>query len=267
MAYVDVPDPNLDAGKPIRSSDIKQLRDNIRFLKDDTEELNRLAIRTDQDIRDHFASNIINSTTVAGSDGPPFTWLEEINNGGTVALVASFEHTAQFDVSAATDHAFLLGADGKQRVAKSFEYVAYFECRVKRTAGNADSFGFGWQDNGLTENSDQWLTDVSDCVLIRRNGTDWEVRTANGGSASSGTLGATATDWNIIRVEFTCSATAGNRKVEAYLNDSLVQTLTTDANMPAALLRPFVGMDHTGTTLQMLVDKIEFGFLTVPVAA
>ena len=254
MPYVRVPDPLLDVNKPGRSTDWKQIRDNQDYF-DAQITAAGLGVRTDQDIRDHFMGTAINTAA----------WDVTVDGTGAVAIVA--DHVAQ--LTAGTGHAILAATTMRLRIQKDEEYVAFCEARVKVTGTLAagDTYVFGWNDNGVAALS---LTDdLTDFVgmTIDTSGTDdWVATTARAaGGTSTFNVTATETNWNTLRLEFTCSATAGSRKVEVYLNDVLQTTFATDANMPTAVLRPFIGVVDSGSVLQC--DYITFGFRNVPTAA
>jgi len=262
MAYVRVPDPLLDVNKPGRSVDWKQIRDNQDYFDAQVDILLRKTSITDQDIRDHFTAPILNTGN----------WNTKVGAGDTIVVAAPHTVTLTTNGVTVNDHAVLWATTNRQRIVKSEEYVAYCEARVKRTGGNSAHYVFGWNDDtlfggGTEENG---VTDQTDCVLVKWDGAGNWLGMTSLGAASSNTAGfGTGGNWSRIRMEFTCSATAGNRKVDFFLEDVFQATLNTDANIPAALLCPVIGIrgDNTGAVRVLAVDFVEFGFLTTPLAA
>jgi len=258
MPYIRVPDPLLDVKKPGRSADWKQIRDNQDYF-DAQITAAGLGIRTDQDIRDHFMSGTTISTV---------NWTQVLN--ASLGIVS--QHKLHFEAGgASTEYAIVHGTSSRLRIIKTAEYVAFCKLRVQRRSPGsyAGSYFFGWQDDALTTTL---VTDVSDCVgvTIGSSATAWLGRTSNGGSASTTGDFATNTDWNIIQINLTCSATAGLRQAEFFLNGVSVSTLSTDANIPAATLKPTIGVNGLTAGAQsggLFVDYAEFGFATIPTAA
>lgn len=259
MPYNRIADPLLDIGKPGRSTDWKKFRDNQDYFDSAITTLQRQTNITHQDIRDHFTGSAIDTTNL---------W-EEMVSAGNVTLVS--EHSAQFTAGSAGAFQGLAARTIRQRIVKSHDYIAFVNVRVKRTGVDSDTYIIGWNDNALADMG--IFDDTTDCVAIviqdaAGESGGWIAITTNGGSQSEVGPFGTATNWNEIRLEFTCSATAGNRKVDVYLNDVLEGTMATDANMPSATLRPVVGLESNGASSRtMLVDYVEFGFLSVPTAA
>lgn len=262
MPYVRVTDPFLNADKPGRSSDMKQIRDNQDYFDSQINTLLNLNLISSNSIADDFMG-------AGGATGIGAWWTTVLGVSDTVTVIG--EHTMKCLTTGNTtsDFAGVYAADPYGRIAKSEEYVAVMEVRVKRAAANNLHHVFGWNDVGLGVGSANF-TDQSDCVLVTGDGAGtWTASTVNASSSSSVGGFGTPANWEIIRLEFTCSATAGNRKVEVYLNDVLQGTLNTDANMPTAPLRPVLGCvgDGSGTARDLRFDYAIFTVQGRPLAA
>ena len=145
------------------------------------------------------------------------------------------------------------------------------EVRIKIIAGEHDHYLLGWQDIGKIGSGTGIASDNTDCVCLKfdEGNTQWEAITANAGSTTTVGPFGTPANWEVIRLEFTCSATAGSRKVEVYLNGSLQGTMATDANMPTAKLMPTVAVTGDGSSpdINTQVDYAIFTFSGRPLAA
>ena len=260
MAYVDVPDPFLDVNKPGRSADWKQIRDNIRYLKAITD---GIGVGTDQDIHDHFAASAFSTVN----------WVSTIAGAGANTIIS--QHTAELDTNGngTGDYAVLTATTAKMRIVKTEEYVAFMEARMRQSGQLPASYFVGWNDNALAAAS-TFASDVTDCVGITFDtGTaGWIARTAEtAGGTSTYSITTDSAVWHTYRLQFTCSATAGSRKLEVYFDGALVQTLATDANIPAEILCPGAGVrgnaGGANVSSRIEADYIMFGFLTTPTAA
>jgi hypothetical protein len=254
MTYVRVVDPLLNSGKPGRSTDAKRLRDNQDDFDARLQVLEALSIITTQDIRDHFVATTIDTTN----------WTQVTGGSGTIALTG--EHTLRLSSigSGSTHKAYVHGTTSRLVIDKTEEYIAFMEARVKRVGNDFNSYIFGWNDTAVLD-----PIDTTDFVgVIREPGGNWSTKTSiTAGSANTAAY-STATNWNVIQLRFTCSATAGNRKVETYLNGSLFATLSDETKMPTATLVPVIGVSSGGGgSVQLDCDYIEYGFMTKPLAA
>jgi len=263
MPYVEVPDPRLNSGKPGLSTDWKQIRDNQNFFNTQINSLLINAGISEQSIADDFQ-------VVVGTTGLAAFWTSSVGTSDTVDIVAEHQLRLLTTGNLTVDFASIHADVTKQRIKKDEEYVAIMECRVKKPVALGPHYFFGWQDVGVLGSSNR-ISDITDCVgVVEGAATGWLGRTANGGSGSSSGDFGNAAIWQAIRLEFTCSATAGNRKVEVYLEDSLQATLATDANMPTGYLSPVIGVkgDTTGAATREL--RVDYAIFTVggrPLAA
>lgn len=253
MPYVRVPDPNLNADKPGRSTDIKQIRDNQDYFSSQIDTLVLKNLISSNSIADDFMGTAL---------GP--WWVSVVGTGDTAAIISQHKLRCLTNGNTTSDYAGVKAATGYQRVVKTEEYVAVMEVRVKRPGTDAGSYVFGWNDDALTLGAE--YGDTTDCVLVIRDAFgNWTAKTSNGGSSSSYGSFGNASIWERVRLEFTCSATAGNRKVEIYLNDALLSTLNTDANMPTASLVPVLGT--RGDTTGAASREIHFDYAIFTVKA
>jgi len=264
MPYTRVVDPLLNSDKPGRSTDLKQIRDNQDFFDTQITSLITASGISDQSISDDFFGTL----DAAGINND--NW-DELSGGAGGNLRLRSEHQLEMENGGNSTSFFksLSGTIWRQRIVKTEEYVAQMEVRVKLLTGQTDHHFFGWNDVALKGTSGQ-ISDVTDCVGFIYGGTvDWKAVIANGGSTTTIGPFGTATDWEVLRLDFTCSATAGSRKVEVYLNDVLQGTAATDANMPTATLVPVLGVrgDGSGADIEDRVDYAIFTFSGRPLAA
>jgi len=266
MPYVQVPDPRLNAGKPGLSADWVQIRDNQDFFNTQINDLLVSIGISGQSIADDFAS-AAGTTGVSGA-----TWTASTFGTGNLPAVVS-EHSMELDSvgNTAGNRSTVIAVDAKIRIQKAEEYVAIMECRVKGISVSDDFFFIGWQDVALAASA--VADNRTDCIAIINGsgGTGWRAITAEtaGGSDTSPADFGTFANWHVIRLVVTCSATAGNRKVESYLDGVLQDTFVTDANIPAEILRPAIGVeaDGTGVARHLHVDYAIFTFQSRPLAA
>jgi hypothetical protein len=263
MPYVRVADPLFNSGKPGRSTDWKGLRDNQDFFNTQITDLVLGSTRSDQDILDHFHGKI--GTNISSK------WESHVGAGDTADIVDEHQLRLATNGIATTDFALLAAADQYQRIDKTHEYVAICEFRIKIVGGTGGTRFFGWNDDGLTESNGDLVSDSSDCI-----GIVWDFATGNylgkhsnaGASEGTGTMGNAAA-WTKFRIEVTCSATAGNRQTEFFVNDVSDTVLSDETKMPTAVLRPVVGVrgDTTGTNRDARLDWVEFRTFEKPLAA
>lgn len=263
MPYVRVPNPRFDVDKPARSVDMKQLRDNQDFFDTQISDLQISGgFQTDQDIRDHFLGATIDTTR---------NWVQATGASGIITLGG--DHKVLFDSIGTTvgNFAVMEAHADKLTIDKTMELVATMRVRVKELElGPAwASYFLGWQDQAIVLGGLS-VSDTSDCVGIVHEGSSqsWQARTSNGGTPSTANLGGTSSNYEELLVLFTCSATAGNRKVEFYRDGVLQITLNTDANMPTATLIPTIGVRADASDPASIdLDFAEFGFQTAPLEA
>jgi hypothetical protein len=258
MAYVRVDDPFLNTDKPGRSADWKQIRDNQDYFNSQIDTLTLRNLISNGSIADDFCTNSL---------GP--WWTTSVGAGDTLTVIDDHKLQLLTNGNAVGDFAVIGAANGYQRIKKSHEYVAVCEARIKRTGTNASHYRFGWSQEAVLEDSVNLSQNQVNVYRDAFGGWSFETRNGGTGGNSYGTFG-TAANWERIRLEFTCSATAGNRKIEIYLNDALQSTQTTDSAMPTGLLRPFAGCrgDTTGAaSREFWLDYIIFTWKARPLAA
>lgn len=259
MPYVQVADPLLNSGKPGRSTDWKQIRDNQDYFNTQINALNLVAAGSNNSIIDDFMCR-------TGSSAYLGAWWSPAASGG--AAQALSEHRLDLTTGGgASGYGYVNGADSYQRIVKSEEYVAICEARIKGPGADSDNYLIGWNDASLSSTGP--VSDVSDCIIVSRGGSGtWTGYVANGGSSSSvGPFGSMAS-WNVVRIEVTCSATAGNRQVEFFLAGVSQGVMTTDANIPSVSLRPILGVYQNSTAaLQLYVDYVIYTVEARPLAA
>lgn len=262
MAYVRVVDPLLNNNKPGRSTDVIQLRDNQDDFNSRILAVESLVRRGDQDIRDDF----ISKDTTVNTDN----WVTEVGGGDTVTIVSEHTMRCLLNNNTASDYAGVKATTKKLRIDKTHEYIAFFEARVVVPGTLQNHYQIGWNDDSLGAAGASFF-DKTDSVVIARNPSDsWNLHCSLGGtSATLNSLQACNT-MAVMRVEFTCSATAGNRQAEVFVNGISKGVISTDANFPTAVLRPICGTrgDTTGAaSREMKVDYLDFGFMAHPLAA
>ncbi len=264
--YNRVVDPLLNSDKPARSTDVKQLRDNQDHFDGQITSLVTASGISDQSISDDFMG------TLDASGIRNENW-SELSGGAGGQLRLRSEHQLQMQNGGLTSVFFksLSGTGTKQRIVKTEEYVAIMEVRIMLVTGSHDHHFYGWNDVARRTAADgTQVDDVTDCVgIVWDSGGDWKAITANGGSTTTVGPFGTAANWEIIRLEFTCSATAGSRKVEVYLADSLQGTMATDGNIPSVTLGPVLGVRGEGSS-PLIEDRVDYAIFTVsgrPLAA
>lgn len=262
MAYTRVADPLLNSAKPGRATDWKQIRDNQDWFDAQIAAFTTRALISNNSIIDDFLALTLNS-------GVGGVWTSLVGGTGTNAIIG--EHSLESKTTAAGpgDYAGVVSQPEFQRIIKTEEYVAVFESRLKITGSLEPYYFLGWNDPGLAGNS---FADISDSVgvgLDPAGKVGWEAGTYIGGGGGALAPFGTAANWNIVRCEFTCSAVAGNRQAEFFLNGASQGTLSVDANMPAISLRPTVGCDGNaaGATRGLKIDYLIFTVQARPVAA
>lgn len=250
MAYVDVVDPFLDSPKPGRSADVKQMRDNIRYLKTQADA---------QALRSNMGSGSIQDDFMGVPASTTFLphWVVD-TAGDTVDIQAEHQLRCVTVGNAVTDYAGVHANALYISIGKAEEYVAVMDVRVKRNGTVAGNYFFGWQDIGLAGGA--LFSDLTDCVGVACDllGNFYTGVTALAGATSTVSPFGTPANWERIRLQFTCSATAGSRKVEFYLNDALQGTIATDANLPTARLIPVLGC--RGNTVGAASREIRFDY-------
>ena len=116
MAYVRVADPLLNSGKPGRSTDIVQMRDN----QDHFDTVTRGAVVTDQDMRDHFAQDVL-TTAIDATVINKWVFYTDTLSSATIQS----EHRMKLHLeTAGGDWAILNANTEMQRIVKTEEYIA-----------------------------------------------------------------------------------------------------------------------------------------------
>jgi hypothetical protein len=263
MPYVQVADPLLNSDKPARSTDIKQMRDNQDYFDTQITALVSGQVLSRNSINDDFMG-------VVGSTGVGSWWTDDSAGGGSGTAYIASEHSLECDSqgAASSDYAGVYGSPEIQRIDKSEEYVAVLEARVKITGDTGNDYYFiGWQDSALATNNR--YNDVTDSVaFVLDPVSGWRALSSNAATDTIDQIGNVAI-WQTIRLEFTCSATAGNRQVEAFLAGVSQGVMNTDANIPSATLVPVIGCagDGSGSARILQVDYVVFSTVARPVAA
>jgi hypothetical protein len=264
MAYVKVDDPLLNSAKPGRSTDWKQFRDNQEDFNSRINALELNFVASEQDILDHFMGKIgINLSS---------KWERFVGASDTAEIVDEHQLKLATNGITTSDFALVCAADSVMRIDKTHEYIAIMEVRIKGLGGASGSITFGFNDDGLNESNGDLVSDTTDYIgFIHNFGTgNWAGKNSNAGS-SEGVAGDMGTfgSWTVLRIEVTCSATAGNRQTEFFVNGSSQEVLSDETKMPTAVLRPVLGVrgDTTSTARDVRFDYAEFRTKEKPLAA
>lgn len=230
MAFTRVPDPNLDVGKPTRSVDIKQIRDN----QDDHE--SRLLAVEDASIRvfSHFNRHKRADTTSTiniSSPGDDYDDAYFYVRGATITAYSqigvsdtAFDHYLHFDHSAA-------GSISTLSAVLAFNFASNtmpitFHTRIRRITVT-DELRVGlmrWTDGNT-------FTEPTDGIFLDLGGSSgWRFRTRNASTYTNGTdFSVTDNTWYDVKILLEDSPSTQAR---CYFDGVLKETFTT--NLPTS---------------------------------
>jgi hypothetical protein len=261
MTFVPVADPLLDSGKPIRSTDIKQMRDNqadheSRVLS--LEDVQNVRISSHFVKNHNYASGVV-ITGVTSLKGYDQDWYLETDGAEIVESVA---------ISATADNHYLRlnTTGGNLRAMIVGDVSLNFDQRVKpltfisrqRHLNNADSFIIGFAASATVPTGYPLLatlTPTSGCWL-EKSGANWHFAYASAGAVLNGTDFApvAASTWFEVKIIFT--DTPSDRFL-AYLNGTLKETFTTAASLPTGR-NIFATVKHVSAgTRELDIDRID----------
>lgn len=251
MTYVAVADPLLDSGKPGRSTDIKQMRDNqadheTRILS--LEDINNVRIST------HFVKNhnYASSLVLTGAVGSRI--LNDYDRDWYLEVYAAEAEIAEFiGLSATADnHHLQINTTANTATAAGMivgSLAFNFDLRVKpltyiarcRQENIADDLVVGFSQFPAIGT----LRPTSGCWL-ELSGGDWRFSCASASSYTNGSAitEVTAGTWFEVKIVFTDTPTD---RFLCYLDGTLKETFTTAGSLPTA--RNIYGMvKHKSTT-------------------
>jgi hypothetical protein len=249
MAWTAITASQTDANSPVDQT----LMDAIRTDLDDLNtRVTSLGLGAAQNIFDEGAATI--GTT--GIDANLWTAT------GTVAILA--EHTIRLG-NAAGAHS-IRAAPAKIRIKFSEEYVAVYEARAKRGGGSNADHLWGWQDDAVA--AANLAITMQNMAVFRIDNADaaWRFTVASGGVTTEVTGLGNVANWTTLKIVVTCSATAGNRKVQAYLDGSEISGSPFTTNLTASVLVPIQACNNTGDNPDDRSDYIYAYFQNRPVA-
>jgi hypothetical protein len=182
------------------------------------------------------------------------TWA---TSGGAIT------YNAEHNITLGVGFTVIRGAVGKMLPAFADEYVVTQEYRVKASNHTSAQF-IGLQDSTLDPTVVGTVTDYTNCVGIYvKNANNWTFRVANGGASESVDFAPIAS-WQTIKVVMTCSHTAGNRKVQAYLNGTEITGSPFTSNITGQRLRCYAA---SGSLASVTLDYYLSYFGGRPLAA
>ena len=233
MAFLALTSAQCDANSPLDETLMQLIRTNF----DDHESRISAALAVGE------AAIIDDFIGETGASGVSAAWTLGSAGAGNAPVIAS-QHQLQCPITTAGAGNFsvAVAAASRIRIQIAQEYVAVLQFRAYRAGANNDSYFMGWQDAAIGAVVGA-VTDTSDMMgFYRDTGTgNWTFQCANGGVATTSTGIGTGTSWGVFRISVTCSATAGNRKID-------VEHGTTEANLAAISGSPFT----TNLTTQIL---------------
>ena len=267
MAYTQVADPLLNSDKPIRSTDIKQMRDN----QDDFD--GRITALEDPSIRiaSHFSrpigpvAKIVDGAGAGASYTADPEWHVEVASdgdafNGILQDSSADQHYIKFDPTSGGDHGLIAGKTG-----------FYFDNRVKpivcniRLKMNATTAAAGWDAFYIGLGSDQatelWPTlntEPSDGIyLTYSSDTEWVWKAGDAGVWTTGTPFTHGLD----NTWFTLSITwvAASKTATCVVDGTTRETFTSADNIPAAkMVYPFAAFgSNVNNADNAWVDSIE----------
>ena len=128
-------------------------------------------------------------------------------------------------------------------ITKEMVMVLWF--RAKNVTDGALNLMAGLQDAALGTGSSTICSDVSDMIgFIKGTSGKWKLRIASGGASTEVDNLGTVNVWSTMKLTVTCSATAGNRKVDVEFDGTPYGPYT--SNLTTTVLRPAFGV-HTAS--------------------
>lgn len=238
MTFTRVPDPNLDPDKPVRSADLKQIRDN----QDDHE--SRLVSVEDASIRvfSHFVSFRGVETGGGGYSSSIITTNNDVVNfeGGKFYLASTAALVQQIIVSTTADDHYLRWTPGAAGVGQCIANLSFnFASRTKpitfnwrfRTSDNTNAFFLGLTNLPASKAN----TTPTDGIYLLLGGAGSTFRFRSTSSVSG--LSTTGSDiafanntWYEVKILF--EDTPGNQ-ARCYVDGLLKETFTT--NLPTTI--------------------------------
>jgi hypothetical protein len=254
MAFTNLTAAQTDADSPLDQTLMDLIRTNFTDL--DTR-VSAIEAFSDQDIRDDFFGG---ATTIDTT-----TW----DSGGIGTFQRVAEHQCFINPGGAGYRA--IGATTERiRVNLTEEYVVIMEFRIYNSLNDVGATTVGLMDVANTTAGAGVVTDTAFFIGVVANagGGDWTIRVDdNTGPTDRGGQG-TWNVWTTFKFTVTCSAVAGNRKVEVDTDGvSSGAAITTD--IPSTVdLYPVAGVNDPGAAgAQLRIDYYHCYFSGRPLAA
>lgn len=239
MGYVRVEDPLGDPGKPGRSTDFKQIRDNQDWFDS---LLDSLVARSSQDIMDDFAR----SSLAAAWDAELWVSLE---SGTRTKSHDADDHYIRYYVGGSSAGSFSLMSDARRmRIELSRDHHVICEWRMISTNDDATSnfrFAYGLQDTALAAPNVVW--DDSDFIGFIVGSTQDTVKATTGKGGAIQVVAddqGDVTNWTKLKIDVQSSSGGTVFALKFYVDDVQVGSTHTDAaNVPTTVeLRPMMGV-------------------------
>jgi hypothetical protein len=219
--YTEVPDPLLDSGKPIRSTDIKQMRDNQNYLNTEIGRASRGAVFDHFNRRTGYSSDLIVAGFVGPTSRTDHAWRyyagsnagDEILEGMTGA--ANWAHYIR-----GTGEWLFQSIQAFQPNNADLPLDVTFRCRGSAlAAGTALFLGL------INYVAASTVTPTRGVYLERDTAANWKFSTDdNSTPASSSTFARAANDtWFTVRILYNSTS-----EVECYFDGTLEHTFTAD---------------------------------------